>query len=242
MAKAVAARHLAHNKIKGALCHIEPGRLAKHLASVGERRDHQSVPVGEDLVVEAWTDACRARGEKLFARRQKPRLVRLAALLRLETIEDIVSFEISLRRDVVIAREEFAVFATELAEYFVVGPDVKLALLAFGIRIERSAERAACVCHLAREPGDGFLRALPVKRFLKMPMRDGEEFEQLRIVVKHFLEMRHQPAFVHRVAGKAAAEMIIDAAFADMVQRHIDGGEIARLPAAQSAAPQKLEQ
>src|SRR6202167_3536656 len=72
-------------------------------------------------------------------------------------------------------------------------------------------------------------------------MRDGEELEQLGIVVTHFLEMRDQPALIHGVAGKTAAEMIVDAALANMVQRHIDGSEIARHPAAQSAAQKKFE-
>ena len=54
--------------------------------------------------------------------------------------------------------------------------------------------------------------------------------------------MRHQPTLIDRVAGKAAAEMVVDAAFADVVEGDLDRGEVARLAGAQSAAPQKLEQ
>jgi hypothetical protein len=54
--------------------------------------------------------------------------------------------------------------------------------------------------------------------------------------------MRHQPTLIHRVAGKAAAEMIVDAALADVVEGDFDGGEVAGLAGAQAGAPQQLEQ
>src|SRR6202035_5801478 len=54
--------------------------------------------------------------------------------------------------------------------------------------------------------------------------------------------MRHQPALVDRVAREAAAEMIVDAALADMIEADLDRGEVARLAGAQSAPPQQLEQ
>ena len=58
-------------------------------------------------------------------------------------------------------------------------------------------------------------------------MRERQQFEQLRIVVEHLLEMRHQPALVDRVAREAAAEMIVDAALADALERELDQREIA---------------
>src|SRR5271155_5046017 len=36
--------------------------------------------------------------------------------------------------------------------------------------------------------------------------------------------------------------MIVDAALADMIERDLDGGKVARLSSAQSAAPEQLEQ
>ena len=42
---------------------------------------------------------------------------------------------------------------------------------------------------------------------------------QLRLVVQHFLEMRHVPIFVHRVAVKAAAEMIVHASRGHFLER-----------------------
>ena len=68
-------------------------------------------------------------------------------------------------------------------------------------------------------------------------IRDRQELEQLRIVVEHFFEMRHQPALVDRIAGEAAAEMIVNAALADVVQRDVDGREVTRFAGAQPGAP-----
>ena len=73
-------------------------------------------------------------------------------------------------------------------------------------------------------------------------MRDGQQFEKLRIVVEHFLKVRNEPALVDRIAGKAAAEMIVNAALANMMQRNVDGAEITRLAGAQTCPPQQLEQ
>src|SRR6202034_1176801 len=58
---------------------------------------------------------------------------------------------------------------------------------------------------------------------------------------KHLLEMRHEPALVDRVPRKAAAEVIVDAALADMGERDIDGGKVAGLAGAHTATPQQLE-
>ena len=183
-----------------------------------------------------------ARGEKFCAQRGKPRFVLVAARQRLEPIENVVAFEIACRRHVVVAGEKLAVLDAELPDHLVIGPDVEFALLAFGIGIERSGERALARRHFALEPGDGLVRALAVERLAGAQISDRQQFEELRIVVEHFLEMRHEPALVDRIAGKAAAEMIVDAAFADVVERDLDGGEIARLAGAQAGAPEQLEQ
>ena len=84
--------------------------------------------------------------------------------------------------------------------------------------------------HLALEPFDGFVRTLAIERFAGALVRDCQKLEELRIVVEHFLEVRHQPALVDRVAREAAAEMVVDAALADMVEGDLDRGEITSLP------------
>ena len=38
------------------------------------------------------------------------------------------------------------------------------------------------------------------------------KLRELRVVVEHLLEMRHEPFGIHRVARKSAAELVVDAA------------------------------
>ena len=66
-------------------------------------------------------------------------------------------------------------------------------------------EDAARGCGVLRVAGD-------LERF---QVGDGE----LRLVVEHLLEVRHEPALVHRVAMEAAAELIVHAALGHLAQR-----------------------
>jgi len=153
-----------------------------------------------------------------------------------------VALEIALCRHVVVAREERGIVRPE--DFCNLGerPDIELALLAFGIGIERGAERAIGRRHLAREPGHGLLRARAIKRFAGALIRKRQELQELGIVVEHLLEVRDQPALVDRVAREAAAEMVIDAALRDALKRQLDRVEIARLAGALPGAPEELEQ
>jgi len=57
-------------------------------------------------------------------------------------------------------------------------------------------------------------------------IRDEIRFDELRLVVEHFLEMRDVPLAVHGIAVEAAAEMVVDAAvrhFLECEGRHFNG-------------------
>ena len=71
-------------------------------------------------------------------------------------------------------------------------------------------------------------------------MRQRQQLEQLGVVVEHLLEMRHQPLFIDRIAGKAAAEMVVDAAGAHPFQAVLDRLEKARVGGAHAGAPEHL--
>ena len=114
------------------------------------------------------------------------------------------------RRDVVGGGELGGVGAEHGVD-LVGGPDVEAALLALGIGVERGGEGVAGA-HLAHQPGEGLARALGVDRRRRLGVGKREQFEDLRVVVEHLLEMRHAPFAVGRVAGEAAAEMVVDAA------------------------------
>src|SRR5262249_1232455 len=92
-----------------------------------------------------------------------------------------------------------------------------------------------------RGPSGGLGGALRNRGRLRGGERQREKLERLRVVEKHFFKMRHEPALVDRVTGKAAAEMIVDPAVRDAFEREFDKTEIALLAGALAGTPQQLE-
>ena len=70
-------------------------------------------------------------------------------------------------------------------------------------------------------------------------MRERQQFEDLRVVVKHLLEMRHMPFGVGRIAREAAAEMIVDAAGAQRVEEFAHRVAKTRIAAAERLVLQR---
>ena len=75
-----------------------------------------------------------------------------------------MAFEIAVRGDVVVRAKNAASSAPSTARDLGERPDVELALLAFGIGVERSAEGAPGRRHLAREPRHRLARAAAEER------------------------------------------------------------------------------
>ena len=86
MAEAIAARHAVRDEVKSAAGELQPSRLIQHGSGIGERCDHQAVPISEHLVVKPGSHPQGARGEELFAQSREPRLIGVAARQRLQTI------------------------------------------------------------------------------------------------------------------------------------------------------------
>ncbi len=61
-------------------------------------------------------------------------------------------------------------------------------------------------------------------------MRQRQQFQQLRVVVQHLLEMRHQPDLVGGIAGEAAAEVVVDAALRHPLQHQVQRVAARRCP------------
>src|SRR6516225_7795947 len=110
----------------------------------------------------------------------------------------------------------------------IAGPDVKLSFLAFGIGVDGSGESTFGPRHLARNPANSFAGSLAVKRLVRAGMCERKQFKELGIVIQHLLKMRHQPVFVDRVACKATAKMVVDAALANAIEGDLDQREVAR--------------
>ena len=64
---------------------------------------------------------------------------------------------------------------------------------------------------------------------------------ELRVVVQHLLEMRHEPAGVGRVAVEAAAELVAQAAVGHRVERPPGDGQRPRIAGRHVAAEQELD-
>src|SRR5450759_2406694 len=111
-------------------------------------------------------------------------------------------------------------------------PDIELALLALRIGVKRGGKGPLRRGHFAGEPFHGLARALAEKLLAAALIGQRQQLQELCVVVKHLLEMRHQPALVHRVARKAAAEVIVNAALTHAIQRMLDRLEKARIAGA----------
>src|SRR5438034_9066357 len=140
-----------------------------------------------------------------------------------------------------MASEKIGLVRAQDAHDLVARPDVKFALLALRVGVERGAERASLGRHLACQPGDRLLRTRAEDCVARAMMREREEFEKLGIVVEHFLEMGRKPALVDRIARKTAAEMIVDATLADALESEVHRTEIPRLAAAHAGPPQEFQ-
>ena len=104
-------------------------------------------------------------------------------------------------------------------------------------RRARSENAALRRRHLARKPADRLGRALAEQRMPGARMRQRQQLQKLRVVVEHLLEVRHEPALVDRVARKAAAEMIVDPALADVRRASAARGRRTPPPRCASRSP-----
>src|SRR5262249_28156976 len=143
---------------------------------------------------------------------------------------------------VVSGRESGALLRAEDVLDFAERPDVEAALMALGVGVEAGGEGALPEEHLAIEPTDRLLDPALEQWLAGREEGIGEQLDELGVVVEHLLEVRCQPAFVGRVAGKAAGEVVVDAAFADRAERDKDGVAVAGVVRAEPRTPEKLEQ
>jgi len=65
---------------------------------------------------------------------------------------------------------------------------------------------------------------------------------ELRVVVQHLLEVRHEPFGVSRIAVEAAAQLVVDAAVGHCVQGPARHGQGAAVSARASIAPSRPPQ
>ena len=218
-------------------------RLAEQRAGLGERGDHQRVPLGEHLVVEARPGA------------QLPRL------------EQRLAGRLDRRRPLPVAAAtcRCGSGSTASSKLPAVGDVVELAHGRRRRRRARRRPRRASTCGTAprgcgrRDRGSrrprrrrtrrraGAGRAARTRRSRRPTWRQrsvlvadrgvGVDADEQRLVVEHLLEVRHEPALVDRVAGEATADVVVDAAGRHRVERRRHGGEAAAASCSSATPP-----
>ena len=203
---------------------VGPGRLHPVLAAhghgrVGEGGQHQAVPLGQDLVVQAGTDAGLPSGEECPSGPFHGRRALQVATDR--PVEDVGSLEVSAPGDPVPGLGHSGVVTAHGSE-LVEGPHVERALHSLGIGILRREEPAIGVAEVPQHVLDGLRGDLAPPLVSQHPppveVDPGEEC----VVVEHLLEVGDQPPGVHRVAGEATAQVVVHASGGHGVER---GGE-----------------
>ena len=159
-----------------------------------------------------------------------------------QPVEDGVAFPVAGFGDVVGLAEDLRLGVAQHLDDLAPGPDVELAFLAFGVGIERGGETAALGDHLAQHPLRGLVDAARVELVAALAVDLAHQVDEQRVVVEHLLEVRHQPVRVDRVAREAAAEMIVDAALADVDERGLHGVARRLVAVADGAAPEQPEE
>ena len=193
------------------------------------------------------------RASNVLAHRRKTRLgPGVAQFDGAEPVEDVVAFEIPLRRHVIDFGEEFCILSAERLLDLGETPHIELAFLAFAVGVERRREPATLGTmslgtvlldhHLAHEPADRLGDARGVERRLRLAPGLGHHADELRVVVEHLLEMRDEPALVDAVARKPAAEMVVDAALSNMGEGELDRFAREWKTVAKRGTPQEAEE
>ena len=118
--------------------------------------------------------------------------------------------EIALRRDAKIFCRDVEFLDREQLGKSVLRPAVKLSLMTFAVGVLGGKKAAIGVRQVAQNViqnvADDFRVALVAadEKGVEVKLRE------LRIVIEHLLEMRHEPLGVHGVAREAAAKLVVN--------------------------------
>ena len=222
--------------------------LAQDRARPRHRAEHQAVPGRQHLVVALRAHALRARGGHLALGRGQQGLLRPGQggvgdaqhVLVRQRLGMAVVNEVALLGDAEVADRHFELLGREQLRQLRARPAVELALVPFAVGVFRGVEAAVRVGHVPQHVIEDVARDLGVAGLAADQVGIEIQLRQLRVVVEHLLEMRHQPFGIHRVAGEAAAQVIVNAARGHAVagvQHHAHGLLVVEAP---GVAQQKL--
>ena len=175
----------------------------------GQCGQHESVPFSEDLRVESGPDT----GGTMREQRGSASFDGSGAgeVPADRTLEDVRTLPIPGSGDAIPTDDILGIDAADRTD-LVDGPDVELALDAFGIGILGGEESAGGMTQLIEDVADRLVECLSVSGLSReLPCMEINTRQQ-GLVVEHLLEMGDEPATVGRVPGEATTEMVVDAA------------------------------
>ena len=160
---------------------------------------------------------------------------------RARHVRDVLAFEVTRLREVVISAEEGSVSLSQTNLNLLDVPDKKLAFVTFRVcvlgRIKTSGRISHLVQHVIEDPRHRVARQLFLTHLKVVKIEPGEK----GIVVEHLLEVRHEPFCVCRVTMKTAAELIVDAAVRHFLTGVTNDFERIAIACASMCAEQKLQ-
>ena len=235
---AVRAAHLREHEARGALGGNLVRGAPQHARPLGQRGDHEAVPVGQHLVVLERVHPGLARGEEARARRLPARFdVRFGdpqfprpGRERPGEVQDVRPGRLSPGFLAVVALgghvedrfPEGGLVGSERRAQLRPRPDVEPAFHAFAVRVLGREETALGRGHVAQHVGEDLLRG-PAEGRLARDLAGGQRGECGQgLVVEHFLEVGDEPLGVGRVAVDPVSDVVPDAAQAHGGERALD--------------------
>ena len=180
-----------------------------------ERLDRHRVPAGEHLVVgrRAHAPLPRLEQDPPGLLEVRPRRRRRPAGRHRTFVRSLAQFPSGS------APNASAASAPDEPDELVPGPREELPLHPFGVGVLAREEAAVGMPHLAEQVAEGLGGDPPVALVPGHDPGARVQLGQLGVVVEHLLEVGHQPGRVGRVAGEAAAELVVDAPGGHAVER-----------------------
>ena len=205
-------------------------RLPHREGAPREGADGQAVPGGEHLVVAKGRRPVGPGREELGVSHREPRALGLVDRSARQ-VQDAPPLEVAAGPNPVDLRDPARFLGAEHPLELGRGPGEEPPLLALAagrgaVGIGRRVEAALRRPHLPREIVQGLSRHCTETLLAGdlPPLEVG--FDELRVVVEHLLEVRHQPTRVGGVAMEPAADLVVDAAIGHRVEgpAHLLGG------------------
>ena len=159
----------------------------------------------------------------------------------MESVENGIAFPVARGPHVILVSEPGA-HVTEFTVDFIGGPDIEFSFFAFAVCVDTGGKGTFCRGHLSGNPGNGFIDAGGIKRVFGFLPHFCQPIDEEGIVVEHLLKMWNKPIGVDGIAGKATAQVIINAAFAHMGEGGGHSGSKLLVTGSNVATPEHVQQ